>query len=312
MKKVIALLLSLMVLVGATIFTVNAQVKISDELFHAMNAQWTKPTTKDNISLYFQAQISDGKYLVRYSRNDVDHTCDEVEQVIGEYMLYVPQRPLPQIFANGQLYEVKDAYEQGVINDADLEIMSKFEDRSFTIQKYISDELAYAITGQYSRPIYKSDIYLSLNDLIDDDKYLVRYSVIGQSFSCDVVMQRLGEYKFTVPSRPLPEIFVDGQLYKVKDAYKQGIIDDADLEKMATMGDGIYRLEKNKLVFGDSNCDWSLDIFDATYIQMYLANLLESDEIEKFFDIELSDFDRDNEVTILDATGVQMKLADLI
>ncbi len=308
MKKIIALLLTLMVLVGATIFTANAQVEISDELFNAMNAQWTKPTTKDNISLYLQTPIGEDKYLVRYSRKDVAHSCDEVEQVIGEYMLYVPQRPLPQIFANGKLYEVKDAYEQGVIDDADLHNMSGFEYNGFDIQKSMSDELAYAIINQYSKPVSRPDIYLSLNELIDDNKYLVRYSVVYEGFSCDVVIQRLGEYKFTVPSRPLPEIFVDGELYKVKDAYELGIIDDADLEKMSQMGDGIYRLEKTELIFGDSTADWHLDIFDATYIQMYLASLVEA----QYVDVELADFDRDNKVSVLDATGVQMKLADLI
>ena len=308
MKKLIALFLTFVVLVSCTVFGANADVEISDDLFNAMNAQWTKPTTKDNISLYHQSPIGEDKYIIRYSRKDVAHSCDVVEQVIGEYVLYVPQRPLPQIFANGKLYEVKDAYEQGVIDDADLHNMSKFEYNGFEIRKSMSDELAYAIINQYSKPVSKPDIHLSLNELIDDNKYLVRYSVLYEGFTCDVVIQRLGEYKFTVPARPLPEIFVDGELYEVKDAYKQGMIDDSDLEKMAQMGDGIYRLEKTELIFGDSTADWHLDIFDATYIQMYLASLVE----ERYVDMELADFDRDNKVSVLDATGVQMKLADLI
>ncbi|MBR2715260.1 MAG: dockerin type I repeat-containing protein [Ruminococcus sp.] len=61
-------------------------------------------------------------------------------------------------------------------------------------------------------------------------------------------------------------------------------------------------------ILGDVDFDGRVTIMDATFIQMHLA------EIISFSDAQLSvaDFDLDNEVTILDATDIQMTLAGLI
>ncbi len=59
--------------------------------------------------------------------------------------------------------------------------------------------------------------------------------------------------------------------------------------------------------YGDANCDGSLDITDVTTIQMSLAKLVTLDYLQNL----LADFNHDNEVSVLDATSVQKKLAGL-
>lgn len=59
------------------------------------------------------------------------------------------------------------------------------------------------------------------------------------------------------------------------------------------------------VVYGDVNCDGSIEIIDATLIQRALANLNTLNPIS----LEAADYDRDGKMTILDATWIQRKLA---
>ena len=61
-------------------------------------------------------------------------------------------------------------------------------------------------------------------------------------------------------------------------------------------------------LYGDANNNRSIDIFDVTFIQKFLA------ELQTFNrgNIELSDVDDDGEVTVIDATMIQQKLAGII
>lgn len=69
--------------------------------------------------------------------------------------------------------------------------------------------------------------------------------------------------------------------------------------------------------FGDADCDRVLSVMDATYIQRVVAQL---ETFKSFDDISyynhgaltyISDFNRDGSRDILDATGIQMKLASV-
>lgn len=57
---------------------------------------------------------------------------------------------------------------------------------------------------------------------------------------------------------------------------------------------------------GDADLDYEITILDATQIQLKLAQLLPRDKEWMF---EVADYDRDGEATVLDATAIQRKLA---
>lgn len=63
----------------------------------------------------------------------------------------------------------------------------------------------------------------------------------------------------------------------------------------------------DKYIIGDSNDDGVVDIFDATYIQMYIALLISEDKVH----LSASDVDEDGDISIIDATSIQMFLASL-
>lgn len=77
--------------------------------------------------------------------------------------------------------------------------------------------------------------------------------------------------------------------------------------------DDVYAAEPDYIVhcdpcgiIGDADKDGDLTILDATHIQLYKAELIGENEI----DLTASDYDGDSDVTIMDATAIQRKLAN--
>lgn len=65
---------------------------------------------------------------------------------------------------------------------------------------------------------------------------------------------------------------------------------------------------KTQNIYGDTDGDGELTIKDATYIQIYLANLIGEDELN----LDVADFDNDGDINVKDVTFIQMKLANLL
>ena len=61
-------------------------------------------------------------------------------------------------------------------------------------------------------------------------------------------------------------------------------------------------------VLGDADRDGELSILDATAIQLFVARLTNFDEEQ----IRIADFTQEGNVDVMDATGIQLKLAGLI
>ena len=60
-------------------------------------------------------------------------------------------------------------------------------------------------------------------------------------------------------------------------------------------------------VLGDADCDGEVSVLDATQIQMFVAGIVTPDDEQK----AVSDVDNDGEISVLDATKIRMKLAGL-
>ena len=61
-------------------------------------------------------------------------------------------------------------------------------------------------------------------------------------------------------------------------------------------------------ILGDVNTDGQVNVFDATAIQCYLAEIASVSDDEKV----AADFDINGKVDILDATSVQLSIAEII
>ncbi|MBQ7132936.1 MAG: dockerin type I repeat-containing protein [Ruminococcus sp.] len=109
--------------------------------------------------------------------------------------------------------------------------------------------------------------------------------------------------------------------YAVYDVKEEAFVEITD--SMVDDYDGLYEMMLELNVgtpIGDANKDNKLSVMDATYIQRVLAGLCdfdEDDDISGHYNLGsenldyVSDFDRDGERTIFDATAIQMKLAEI-
>ncbi len=177
------------------------------------------------------------------------------------------------------------------------------------IQYEVSDELLTAVRADYhNAEIEKDDIHISDLVKISDTKQFVRFTVSDYAYTCDVVQGNIGDYVFYVPQRPLPQVLSSGVLYELKDAYEQGFVSDADLAVIAAFESRHYKFVHKDDLLGDITGDFIVDVYDATTIQRCLAGL---SKLSWQSGKEFADFDMDGKVTVLDATGVQMKVAKL-
>lgn len=128
-------------------------IEVSDELLSAARVDYhNDEIEKDDIHISDLQIISDTIQFVRFTVGGYAYTCDVVNQYIGDYGFCTPQRPLPQVLCDGVLYELKDAYEQGVVNDDDLDAMAAFETRSYHFEH--KNELRGDITGDFDVDVY--------------------------------------------------------------------------------------------------------------------------------------------------------------
>ena len=167
----------------------------------------------------------------------------------------------------------------------------------------VSDELLNAINNNRTTALTKEDIRVSDMCELTTGKYMVRYSIKNAGVSADSVVKRIGQYEFR-SARPLPMILSDETLYEIKDAYYDAnILTEADLEIISRDKTSRFIFEKIGIVLGDVDCDTYVDISDAFLLQLYKAGLTAN------IDLEVADFDNDGEISVLDATAIQMKLA---
>ncbi len=178
------------------------------------------------------------------------------------------------------------------------------------IKYEVSDELLSAVRVDYhNEEIEKGDIHISDFVKITDTKQFVRFTVSDYLYTCDLVQYYVGDYILCGTQRPLPQVFYDGVLYDLKDAYEQGVVSDADLDVISRFESKHYIFVNKHELYGDITGDFVIDIYDATTIQRCLAGL---SKLSWQNGEEYADFDMDGKVTILDATGIQMKVAKLI
>ena len=90
--------------------------------------------------------------------------------------------------------------------------------------------------------------------------------------------------------------------------YKAIVYSKNSIMKTKSMNAAAFTVEKGQGLLGDIDLDGELSVIDATEIQMYIAKLKQlSDE-----QLAVSDTDKDEEISVLDATQIQRYLAKLI
>ncbi len=228
MKKIIALFLLVVMILSIAVITVSAQdTQISDEFLNAVRVDYgNEEINKEDIHIRFMKLISDDKYIVKYSVSGYAYRSDMVDIEVGGYVLNT-NRPEPVIYKNGVIYEIQNAYEQGVINDDDLYTMSTFEQLNMVRSK-ITKEL------QDKMRRYESDEFVAVRFTLDgSDKYIGDIPNWIEDISGAVA--QLNEHYENLHKQLLSEVLADFEYREV--AHNEGIsvveVKQGDIEKIS-------------------------------------------------------------------------------
>lgn len=133
--------------------------------------------------------------------------------------------------------------------------------------------------------------------------YLFVHRFSGKKQSNIFLTEEFDDYSFTYPECREPMVMVDGELYRIVDAYKHIPFSDNEIVNLKFNLDAVAYI--NNRILGDVNRDDVLNINDATLLQKYLVGL---DDIGNDFVCDVND---DLVVDIKDVTEMQKIIVGL-
>ncbi len=202
---------------------------------------------------------------------------------------------------NHDIVSSVDYFENGIVENEAIEygyIEQFFEHYPNSEQAFASNELLYDEIGELD---------VDVDDAIDYVIIFAHYAIAPDAMDSGVIGDRL----IITPQLYAPFRF-GYALYDVENdefvPFSETIVDDypflpeyMDMYKIGTP-------------FGDADCDQQLTIMDATKIQRILAQLDDylrvNNEIHYYELEDICDVNRDGSLDIIDATVIQLKLAD--
>ncbi len=342
MKKILALILAFVVLLSVCVIGANAENSaIEKEIINLIVKENLKYNiiTPEDVHISYCLKLDDDKYIVRHSESCYAYSCDVVEIPLGNYNLIVHQRPIPEIYFGGVLYDIEHAYEQGIINDNDLHTMSTFDEIvDMTINKISDKQQGTIHYSENPEPVLFEDAFVKkYEERIREAEYNgedygyyehyyhydengeIDWCLIDADFAtfatCDIKLMRLDSIILVRTSGYQP-FAMNCAVYDVKTDEIIDIVGNYEkLQKYEGLEEAIAQVYPTQII-GDCDLDGKISILDATAIQMKLATGLGMGTCKKYEDIhgdpcQLADLDGDEKVTILDATAIQFKLAKL-
>lgn len=103
----------------------DPQPTTAEEFISYVVSESEMPITEKDVTIEYMYTFSQDKYFVRYYYG-LDYNQVEIVEKIGAYELWLPSPPMPVVYANGRIYDLKEAYETGILTDVDLETMMCF------------------------------------------------------------------------------------------------------------------------------------------------------------------------------------------
>ena len=213
-----------------------------------------------------------GEYVVRLIGNDngvMDYTVREIDPDTGE---------------------------TNRVNYYDVPVE---KDKAYT--DFFTSEKTFVITAENGSELTPDETFNSENEVT----YSVTVTAEGSGTASDSLTVTSGDY-VTLTASPVESEFLgwyqNDTLVSTDLEYRFRPTEDISLTAKFT-GEDLEPVE-----FGDVDVDGEVTISDATQIQMYLAELVELEDVQ----VLLADYNLDGSVDISDATQIQLKLAELI
>ena len=335
MKKVTAILLSLILLFGCGTAAVSAEggdtandntdylSKMSEALIKEINNPADDMLEiiiflKDCPAKWHVDEIVSQKYTWSNEQEHLMYYRQEMAAAIGPYVQqFIDEngRLLNKIILqlNSSEFIIAEAAKENIVELAKLDIVQDMDTYGeYTEPTWLSEMIADAANELYFDPrntITARDInvfdYYQFNDA---PAFAVYFYVRNLQYIAVMIEEQIGDW-LLVSSHPEPYLFINNRLYGFREAYDEGLMTDDMLEELAGSGfNGGSRYPiLARFIKGDADGDGSVSVIDATVIQRHEANIV----AETGFYRQLADVDGDSEVNIIDATLIQRSEAGM-
>lgn len=311
MKRIVAITLSLILLLGCGTVAVSADSE--ENLPAALVVTLTRSGYPQNITMSLKGYdveplylMNPGDVLAMYYVQFKDEMSDEaVDQAVAalksnpvfikEVTPYYSGMELPVSLSREFPFNPPKAKTRPV-NEIGWYLPDASDDQ-------VAELIVDAANALYRTrmPFPSEDIVMEYSyQFKDSSLYAVRFVVKDYEYVSIEFADNIGDWLLYSGYLPEPYIFADNKLYTVKGAYDGGVLTQAQMEELsqAARHTGFYLTRSIK---GDADGDGACNIIDATVIQRYGANIIPETGLCK----PLADVDGDNNVGIIDATLIQ-------
>ena len=152
------------------------------------------------------------------------------------------------VYCNGEIYSLTKAYENGILNDAEIEELWNFytgpklnnmnTDPDQIIDK--TGKLTDAIKSEiqikyYERHIYSNGSPAQIRGIcygVFGDAYCLMLTSPGVEYTTAMVYIDVAGYTFEFGSSNTMIVYYNGEFYGLKKAYENGILNDAEVEEL--------------------------------------------------------------------------------
>lgn len=336
MKKLVAVLLTIALLLGCGVTAVSAvdrgadyQSKLSAALIEKLN---DPDADQIDVCIFLKNAIhSDAEVEQIISERYTWTTQQEhlmcwrkvVSEIIGAYVQrFIDDNAdlLDEVLWHSNAVEMIEATvsKENVYRVAELDTVSNMDlyveaipEPDIELEPTIEEKIVDAANELYhpSSPFPAEDIMMEFSyQFRDSSVYAVRFIVKDVEYICIELVEPVGDWLLYSGYYPEPYIFADNKLYTFKEAYEGGILSEVQLEELCE----VTRAQHSKFcltryIKGDADGDGECNIIDATVIQRVEANI----SVTGTFYKPLADVDGDSEVSVIDATLIQRKEAGL-
>ena len=220
-------------------------VEISAEMQSEIKNKWFEKTYVEEEKEYYNSPdqveikacygIFDDAYciLIDYPSGNV-YPMVEVNLEVGEYTFTFGHVGLTMdIYCNGEFYGLKQAYENGILDDAELESLHYYYTKS-EMEHHLKTTYFLSTYDEKYKEHYNSPDQVTIEACygIFDDAYcaIITYPLVAYP---DVEVEvEVGGYTFVFGSSNTMIVYCDGKIYSLEKAYEKGILDDAELESL--------------------------------------------------------------------------------
>ena len=222
---------------------VDPPVEISAEMQSEIKNKYFEKTYEEKNKEYYNSPdevvimdcygIFDDAYCIMITCSGFMYLDVMTEVQVGEYTFVFSSSNTMKVYCNGEFYGLEQAYEKGILDDAELESLHYY---------YTKSEMEHYLKTTYFRRTYDEkykDHYNSPDQVtieacygIFDDAYcaIITYPLVA--YTCVETEVEVGGYTFVFGSSNTMIVYCDGQIYSLEKAYEKGILDDAELESL--------------------------------------------------------------------------------